>query len=191
MPVPFGLSIGDFITFIETTATIVNALKDSTGAAKEYQGVIRELDSLKLALVDVQNVETDDPALKAALGGVASNCQRTVQEFLDKIQKFGVSLRDSGNSRRRIKDGLRKIQWALYTKEDIRKFQMQLFSHTTSLNILVLRVRHMTATAAQKDQQETLSGHTQALIRIESKIEQDQARAAAMRATLLAALMRC
>ena len=44
---PFGVSIGDFIAFIETVVTTINAFKDATGAVAEYRGVVRELESLK------------------------------------------------------------------------------------------------------------------------------------------------
>lgn len=191
MPVPFGLSIGDFIAFIEATVTVINSLKDSTGAGKEYRDVIRELDSLKLALAHVQNVETNEPELRAALESVASNCGRTIQDFLNKIQKFDVALASSGSSRNKIKSGLRKIQWALYSKEDVRTFQIQLHSHTASLNILLSGVNRIAVTAAREEQYETLKTHSQALIRIESKIDRESVRATAMQMAILSTIARC
>ena len=184
MPVPFGISIGDFIAFIDTSVKIVNALKDSTGSSQEYQEVARELESLKLALVEVQNVGTDDPQTKAALESVASNCHRTIQDFLKKTQKYDDSLSSAANPRKRLKNGFRKIQWALYSKEDVKEFQMQLYSHTASLNLLVSRVNYATAAKAQKEQSD-------AIIRIESKMDQERRQTIAMQAMIMTAITRC
>ncbi|KAI9689283.1 MAG: hypothetical protein M1820_010167 [Bogoriella megaspora] len=184
MAVPFGVSVGDFIAFINTTAKIVNALKDSTGARQDYQGVARELESLELALVDAQNIRTDDPQTEAALQGVISNCARTVQDFLGKTKKYDLSLGPSTASRNKWKDSLRKIQWALYSKEDVRKFQMQLYAHAASLNILISRINHSATTAVQQEQSD-------ALIRIESKIENEQRQATIMQALVLSAISQC
>ncbi|KAI9692915.1 MAG: hypothetical protein M1822_004910 [Bathelium mastoideum] len=191
MPVPFGISIGDFIALINVTVTIVNALKDSTGSTKEYQDVVRELESLSLALINVRDIKTDRTELKAALTSVVSNCGRTVQDFLNKIRRFEVSLGTPGCSRRKFRDGLRKIQWALYSKDDIRSFQMELYSHTASLNILLTQVNHIMSSAAQQEHQRALNDHSQALIRIESKLGQERIGASTMQVMILSAITQC
>ena len=176
--------MGDFIAFIDTSIKVVNALKDSTGSSQEYQGVARELESLKHALAEVQNVKTDDPQTKSALESVASNCHRTIQDFLRKTQKYDDSLGPAANPHRRLKNGFRKIQWALYSKEDVREFQMQLYSHTASLNLLVSRVNYATAAMAQKEQSD-------AIVRIESKMDQERREAIVLQAMIMTAITRC
>ncbi|KAI9692927.1 MAG: hypothetical protein M1822_004922 [Bathelium mastoideum] len=183
MPVPFGISIGDFIAFIETTIKIVNALQDSKGARKDYEDIARELKSLKHALAGVQDVNTDDPQTKAALESVAGNCWRTIQDFLKKTKKYDSSL-GSTNSSNRWKDGLRKIQWALYSKEDVQKFRWQLYSHTASLILLLEQVNRATAAAAQRNQSD-------ALIRIEAKIDTQRKQSAAIQAMVISTVLRC
>ncbi|KAI9662832.1 MAG: hypothetical protein M1821_007879 [Bathelium mastoideum] len=183
MPVPFGISIGDFIAFIETTIKIVNALQDSKGARKDYEDIARELKSLKHALAGVQDVNTDDPQTKAALESVAGNCWRTIQDFLKKTKKYDSSL-GSTNSSNRWKDGLRKIQWALYSKEDVQKFRWQLYSHTASLILLLEQVNRATAAAAQRNQSD-------ALIRIETKIDTQRKQSAAIQAMVISTVLRC
>lgn len=184
MPIPFGISIGDFIAFIDTSIKVIDALKDSTGSSQEYQGVARELESLKLALAEVQNVKTDNPQTKAALESVASNCHRTIQGFLKKTQKYDNSLGSVANPHRKVINGFRKVQWALYSKEDVREFQMQLYSHTASLNLLVSRINYATTAIAQKEQSD-------AIIRIESKMEQGRREAIMMQAMIMTAINRC
>ncbi|KAI9692305.1 MAG: hypothetical protein M1822_006536 [Bathelium mastoideum] len=164
MPIPFGISVGDFIAFIDTTVKVVNALKDSTGSSQEYRDVVRELESLKLALTEVRNVKTDDAQAKAALDSVVMNCQRTVQDFLNKIEKYNLSPGCMTRSEKKVKTVLRKIQWALYSKEEVREFQMLLYLHTASLNLLVARINHGSVAMAQEEQ-------INALIRIESKVD--------------------
>ncbi|KAI9712380.1 MAG: hypothetical protein M1820_001593 [Bogoriella megaspora] len=182
MPVPFGISIGDFIASIDITVRIVNALKDCTGSSKEYQGVIRELESLRLALVEVQNVKTDDPQTKAALNSVISNCQQTIQDFLTKVQKYDISLGSAADSHK-LKNNLRKIQWALYSRDDVRGFQMQILSHATSLNLLMARINHNTAATEQMRQ-------SSSLFRIESKLDRERRQVAVKQALIFSAITR-
>ncbi|KAI9654194.1 MAG: hypothetical protein M1821_006722 [Bathelium mastoideum] len=184
MPIPFGISVGDFIAFIDTTVKVVNALKDSTGSSQEYRDVVRELESLKLALTEVRNVKTDDAQTKAALDSVVLNCQRTVQDFLNKIEKYKLSLGSIARSEKKIKTALRKIQWALYSKEDVREFQMLLYLHTASLNLLVARINHGSAAMAQQEQ-------INALIRIESKVDSARRNTAVMHTLALSTIIRC
>ncbi|KAF2236202.1 hypothetical protein EV356DRAFT_531139 [Viridothelium virens] len=219
MVVPFGISVGDFIAFIETTIKVVNALQDSKGARKEYEGISRELVSLKHALTGIQDVKTDDPQTeKSGVGAstyrfratttTASDpviCQfvvivmrqlvvivmrqfvvlaQTIQDFLDKTQKYDLSLGSATHSRPKWKDGLRKIQWTLYSKEDVQKFRWQLYSHTASLILLLGQVIHVAAAADQQEQRS-------ALIRLETKTDAERRQATAMQASIMSTILHC
>jgi len=141
MVVPFGVSVGDFISGIQLIHTIIDALEDSTGSSAEYQGIIRELKSLETALNCVKDLDIEEEAQEIALREAAAQCGKTIQEFLQKIRKYQPSLQAGGSSKK-WKDNLRKIQWSLYSKEDIRRFQAQLQGHTASIQILLQRI-HM------------------------------------------------
>ncbi|KAI9697097.1 MAG: hypothetical protein M1820_007912 [Bogoriella megaspora] len=184
MVVPFGISVGDFIAFVEAAITVVNGFKESTGAAAEYRGVARELESLKLALTELQNAKIEEPHLRAALGCVADNCEKCIVEYLNKTQKYEPYLGTLKGSLQKWKSGLRKIQWTLYSKEDVRKFQMQLYSHTASLNILLQR-------ACQESNLSVQTKQSDALVRIETKIDEDRARTTAFQAAILTTVARC
>ena len=136
---PFGVSTGDFIALIETVVTTINALKDATGAAAEYRGVVRELESLKTALECVDRLEVANQDQIEGLKYVAANASQTILEYLDRLKKHEPLLK-SGSSIQKWRDGLRKIQWSLYTKDDIRRFQVQLQSHVASLNVLMSQI---------------------------------------------------
>lgn len=52
MSVTFG-SVGDIIAVGQIALLLAQALKDSTGSAREYQGLIRELRTFDKALLQV------------------------------------------------------------------------------------------------------------------------------------------
>ena len=94
---PFGVSIGDFIAFIETVVTAINALKDATGAAAEYHGVVRELESLKTALECVDHLEFANQDQIEGLKCVVANASQTILEYIGRLKKHEPSLRSGGS----------------------------------------------------------------------------------------------
>ena len=139
---PFGFSVGDFVASIELVRQLIKALEDTAGSSAEYRGLIKELYSLERALLEVKSLDLDvsQHAQQIALRQAATQCQQTIDEFLVKIRKFQPSLR-IGGSKSSWRDGLRKVEWALYKKEDVQKFRAQLNGHTASINILLMTVQ--------------------------------------------------
>ena len=142
MAVPFGFSAGDFIAALKLVKDVIDALRDSGGASEEYRELINELYTLETALLEVKRVELDDEqhAQRVALQQAASQCHRTIDEFWTKIRKYQPHLR-AGGSVSKVKDGWRKVQWALCKKEDIADFRAKLKGHTGSINILLTTVQ--------------------------------------------------
>ena len=138
---PFGFSVGDFVAGIQLIRQLISALEDSAGSSAEYRGLIKELYSLERALLEVKHLDLDDSqhAQLVALRQAATQCQQTIDEFLLRIQKFQPSLRNGG-SKSSWRDGLRKVEWALYKKDDVERFRAQLNGHTASINILLMTV---------------------------------------------------
>lgn len=141
MSVGFGFSVGDFIAGIELVHTVIGALRESGDSSTEYQELISQLYTLETALQRVKQVELDDiqHSEAVALRQAASQCQRTIDGFLEKITKYQPSLR-AGGSGHTIKDAWRKVKWALCQKEDVVKFKMDLMAHTVSINMLLTAV---------------------------------------------------
>ena len=139
---PFGFSVGDFVAGIELIRQLIKALEDTAGSSAEYRGLIKELYSLERALLEVKHLDLDDSqhAQHVALRQAATQCQQTIDEFLVKIRKFQPALR-TGGSKSSWRDGLRKVEWALYKKDDVERFRAQLNGHTTSINILLMTVQ--------------------------------------------------
>jgi hypothetical protein len=146
MAVPFGFSAGDFIAALKVVKDVIDALRDSGGAGAEYRELIDELYLLETALLEVKRVELDDEqhAQRVALQQAASQCHRTIDEFWKKIQKYQPHLRSEGSGSK-LKDGWRKVQWALCRKEDVAMFRAKLRGETGSINVLLMTV-HMYVT---------------------------------------------
>lgn len=110
MPLPFGVSVGDFVACIGLIKDIIDCLQDSQGSAAKYRGLLNSLESLQTALSKVKSVETESRE-KHALKEAARQCGYTLSAFLAKIEKYQPSLK-VGGSGSAFKDSLRKIQWA-------------------------------------------------------------------------------
>ena len=143
MSVGFGFSAGDFIAALELVTTVVNALRESGDSSTEYQSLIKQLYTLESALIRVKQLELDDAqhAEVVALRQAAAQCQNTIDAFWDKIKKYQPSLR-AGGSGSRVRDGWRKIKWALCKREDVVRFKADLMAHTQSIEMLLTTV-HM------------------------------------------------
>lgn len=139
MPLPFGVSVGDFVACIGLIKDIIDCLQDSQGSAAKYRGLLNSLESLQTALSKVKSVETESRE-KHALKEAARQCGYTLSAFLAKIEKYQPSLK-VGGSGSAFKDSLRKIQWAFYTKDDIAQFQAEIHGHVNSITLLLHTVQ--------------------------------------------------
>ena len=138
----FGFSVGDFVGGIELVRQLINALKSSAGSSKEYQDLIHELYSLERSLLEVKHLQVNEALYlqKRAIEQAASQCQDTISQFLSKISKYQPALcvYGSGSSWR---NSLRKIQWALYQKEDVQTIRAQIQGHASSIMTLLLTIQ--------------------------------------------------
>jgi len=135
MPFPFGVSVGDFIACIELINTIISCLDQSHGSDARFRDVLRSLKSLEIALTEVKKITVSSND-EVALRQVSMQCRNTLSTFLDKVKKYQPNLQ-LGGSGNRLKDSLRKVQWALYTKDDIAHFQLEIRGHVDSILILL------------------------------------------------------
>jgi hypothetical protein len=138
MSVGFGFSAGDFIAGLEQVATVIDALRESGDSGRRYRELVRELYSLETALLHVKRLELHESqsAEKIALHSAASQCQITITDFWEKVQKYHPSLGKSG-SPSTIKDRWMKLKWAILKEEDVEKFKADLRGHTGSINLLL------------------------------------------------------
>ena len=138
----FGFSVGDFVAGIELIRQLINALEDSAGSSSKYRELFKELYSLERALLEVKHLELDASqyAQLVALRQAATQCQQTIDEFLIRFRKFQPASR-TGGAKSSWRDSLRKMEWALYKKENLERFRAQLSGHTASINMLMMTVQ--------------------------------------------------
>lgn len=135
----FGFSVGDFVAGINLVLELTQALKQGTRSGKEYQDLVGELDSLEKVLLEVHNLRVDASMVSKsnAIDQSVRQCQETMTAFCSKIDKYRASLsaKGSGNV---VKDVLRKMQWSLYTKEDLRDLRAKVAGHKSSILMILL-----------------------------------------------------
>jgi len=138
MSVGFGFSAGDFISALELVATVVDALRESGESSTEFGALVAQLTTLQTALESVNRLDIDDAQQGEviALQQAAAQCQRTIDAFWKKIEKYQPHLR-AGGSGSRVRDGWMKIKWAVLMKEDLVRFKMDLVGHTESIEMLL------------------------------------------------------
>ena len=142
MSVGFGFSAGDFIAALNLVNTVVASLRDAGGSSAEYQSLISQLYALETALLRVKRLELDDSqsAEVVALRQAASQCQNTIDTFWTTIKKYQPSLRSNGSGSR-VKDGWRKVKWAVCKSDDVAKFKADLMGHTESIELLLMTIQ--------------------------------------------------
>lgn len=143
MSVGFGFSTGDFISALNLVSTVITALQDANGAGSEYRELMRELYTLESALIRVKDLELEDSqgAQKIALRQAASQCQRTIDEFWKRTQKYQTHLSQSEHGAFDVKSAWMKVKWALYKKEDLVRFKADIQGHATGIEMLLMAVQ--------------------------------------------------
>ena len=139
MPVPIGFSVGDFIAVIGLITKVGKALKDSGGAASEYQDVVQELESFQTVLQSLGALPLKEqagisPALR--LTNLISTCERPLKEFLSRIAHFEASLGASTN-RNSLTKIPRKAQWGALMSAEIPKLRSVVAAKVLQLNLVL------------------------------------------------------
>lgn len=156
----FGFSVGDFISAIgepvpltpvcstdyerpDLIRRISKALKETGGAATEYQDAVIELKSLKHALQRLSALEPteDNVAHVNAIRGMALACQLPLQEFLKKLEKYEDSLgpwvEGPGMGRTAFRCAGRKARWAVSFSQEVEKLRTLVAAKQISINLLL------------------------------------------------------
>ncbi|CZR68719.1 uncharacterized protein PAC_18618 [Phialocephala subalpina] len=140
----FGFSVGDFISAISLIKTLISALNDSAGSKPQYQRLIEALFNLERALTEVKNlkVTASQGSQKIALEQVASQCQQSIERFLEDNAKFKDTLGlAASKSKWSWRTNLHKIQWALCKDEAIAGLRAEITGHTLTINTLLATIQ--------------------------------------------------
>jgi hypothetical protein len=138
MAAPFGFSVGDFINGISLAKDVIQALSDSRGSSKEYSEMMSQLNGLELALsqVEGQFSELKNSTQWIALAGTLTSCRTVIDDFLQSIEKYHVSLSRKG-PKAIWKDTLRKIQWQFFMPEELAAFRGKLSFYVCTIGMLL------------------------------------------------------
>lgn len=167
MSIGFGFSVGDFLATFKLVRTVIDTLRESSNSGSAYRELLNELCSLETALLRVKRIDLDESRHvdKLALRQAAAQCQRTIDSFWKKVQKYQLHLQDGGTSSK-IKDGWTRIKWAVCRKENVQNFRTEIAAQTGSIEVLLLSVQmDMTTMHARGEQHQykTLAGRVQEL----------------------------
>lgn len=133
----FGFSVGDFLAVGKLIADITNSLREAGGSKSEYQELLRELESLNHALKHLDKLPINGASANLeSIKYTALSCQRPLEQFLGKIEKYDKALGIWGGANP-IKKTADKLRWAFGEKDEIKKLQSYLNIHIGTINILL------------------------------------------------------
>lgn len=137
MSVSFGFSVGDFLAALNLVETVIVALRETSEARTSFRSLIDELYVLESAL-RVKRLDVDNSLYikKLALQQAASQCQRTIDLFYTKVQKYQPYLQQDGTSSK-LKDAWARIKWATCRKGDVDTFRAEIRGHKQHRGVVV------------------------------------------------------
>jgi hypothetical protein len=146
MAVPFGFSVGDFISGIDALVTAIRAVRDVGGSSAQYQALGSELETLKSGLSSVLffDLEPENSDVYVNLCEAAASCEECIESFIEKTAKYQPWLKPDTEGWKAV---LRKIQWAFCKKKDVVEFKQQITQRicTIQLHISAVQAKHSSA----------------------------------------------
>lgn len=135
----FGFSFGDIITAIALIKKVSVALKDSGGAAEDYQCLLRELQQLQLLFEQLNDLPTSSSSSLNhynAVRGMANEVLVPLRAFVEKMKRNYERLGPSGHESnwRSVKS---KVQWAISMREEVREMRAIVTMKIVSLSVLL------------------------------------------------------
>jgi hypothetical protein len=146
MAVPFGFSVGDFISGIDALVTVIKAVRDVGGSSTQYQALASEFETLKTGLSSILlfDLEPQTSDVYKNLCEAAASCEDCIESFIKRIAKYQPWLKPDTEGWKAV---LRKIQWAFCKKKDVVEFRQQITQRicTIQLHISAVQAKHSSA----------------------------------------------
>lgn len=140
MPVTFG-SVGDIIAVAQIVKSLLGALDDARGSAKEYQLVIEDLKNLEKVLLELNLLEKTsyESAEFLALGDtakrIASECRALLEAFHQKIAKYNNRFDRDGYA---LAEAYWKLRWRVDRKESVEEFRTAVQARLSTITLLLV-----------------------------------------------------
>ena len=136
----FGFSLGDLIRGIELLIESIQSLNETKGARAEYRKFTHELSSLKKALEQIENMCSDitDPDLSSATENAVSECKECIEDFMKCNNQFTIleSVSHVPWTLAGLRTRGKMVQWGLYKKANIAKFQGEIHRQIENIQML-------------------------------------------------------
>jgi len=135
----FGFSVGDFFAALQLIGKISTALKNSGGAADDYQSLRIELQQLQLLLEQLRDLPTASTSSLNhynAVRGMACQVQIPLRDFVNKMRSYHEKLGVS-NDQPAWRSAKRKMQWAISMREDVREMRAVVTMKIVSVSVLL------------------------------------------------------
>jgi hypothetical protein len=141
MVLPFGVSVGDFIAGIQLLCEGLQALNDASGASYDHNQLHLTLKTLASALSKVEGLALNcaQTAQQQAIEEAVGELREFMSAFLVSIEKYNIIGKNptASDPKPKVKRAMRKLQWSLFKKEDIAKFQKTVAGHVNNLQLLL------------------------------------------------------
>ncbi len=136
-------SAGDIAAAITILVKVAYGLRETGGAASQFQQVIKNFKALELALEYIEDLDPHDADFSIAqtLCIRSQSSQNVLNDFLASVAKYEKSLGCNPESKWH-KGALRKTQWVLFTTKEVQKLQDTIEPQMQATNLL-LQARQM------------------------------------------------
>lgn len=129
MPIPFGFSVGDFITLISLAIKICQALDEFSDVLKEYQDVRQELQSFHHAVEGLENAVSRGYAISERsaekLHDILRGCTQALNEFQDFLSSYKEMKRLS-----------KKISWVIFGQSKRKTFRSRIQANMVIIGLI-------------------------------------------------------
>jgi len=147
---------GDILAISKLVFKIGLELKKNPESAPDYQQLLIELESLDRTLKQLQCIKPAQHELIRLEGirALAFTCQRPLEEFLAKIEKFEEHLGSWHAKGNRFSGFGRRLQWSIKYKEDAKELRAKLAPNVATITVLLMTQTIDTLSKAESDRVE-------------------------------------
>ncbi|KIW99485.1 uncharacterized protein Z518_11224 [Rhinocladiella mackenziei CBS 650.93] len=172
MVTPVG-GVGDILVISKLVYKTGLELKSCPESASVYQDLILELDALDRALKNIYTVRPGTYELRTldAVRALASVCQRSLEEFLGKIEKFKKGLGTSHATKHPFRRLSRGLQWSFAWKDEVENLRKRLIPKVSTILLLLATQTTETLAKAELDRADLAQAATETQIAILQRLE--------------------
>ena len=141
-----GFSVSDLVKGIELVKDVVDSLQQSGQAKEEHRQLLFQLHALEAVYIEIKDLIAETPRgaqdrvlpVTQVLEFTVTQCQDTIDRFWAKNRKYqNLSARRPHGLKDGLKDRWRTVIWALYKKEEVEAFRVNLGLYTGQIQMLL------------------------------------------------------